>query len=70
MINEILFMEIRLFRMFHEKHHLSMKEVSLLFEQFGIWNYIESCYEALHVSGDECALNDIEQILNSKGVQL
>lgn len=30
-------------------------------------SYIESCYDVLHMSGDECVLEDIRKILNRKG---
>ena len=70
MVNEVLFMELRLLRMFREKYHLRGYEANELFVKHGIWDYIEGCYDALHVSSDECALADIESILKNKGVAL
>ena len=66
MINEVLFMELRLMRLYCEKHHLSGREVNNLFESHGIWDYIEKCYDALHVSSDECALKEIESFIFNK----
>lgn len=70
MINEVLFMELRLLRLFREKFHLSGREANEIFVEHKIWDYIEECYEALHVSSDECALDEIETLLRNKGVVL
>jgi len=69
-MNEITFMEIRLFRMFRERYNKQAKDVNQLFEKYGIWTYIEECYDTLHVMSDECALRDITDILVTNGVQL
>ena len=70
MVNEVLFMELRLLRIFREKFHLNGCEANDLFVKHGIWDYIEECYDALHVSSDECALAEVENILKNKGVAL
>ena len=46
------------------------KTNSSLFEQHGIWDYVESCYEVLHMSGDEYVLNDVYQILIRNGAMI
>lgn len=69
-MNEILFMEIRMASTFQAHFSMHIKDVNQLFEQYGIWNYIEECYASLHVCSDDCALNDIVEILQAKGVQL
>lgn len=69
-MNEVLFMEIRLLRMFKTNYGMNAKDINALFERYGIWEYIESCYDALHVSSDECAFQDIVDILNAKGCVL
>lgn len=70
MINEILFMETRIFREFCNKHDLSSKDGNKLFSIHKIWNYIESCYDILHTNGDEYILNDIENQLRCQGAIL
>ena len=70
MINEVLFMELRLLRMFREKHGFSGREANAIFVEHKIWDYIESCYDSLHVSSDECVLREIEAILKNEGVEL
>lgn len=68
MLDEILFMQARLFRMFLEQTHLSPTEAEEVFTNQGIWTFIEDCYDALHLSSDECALADINQKLALQGV--
>lgn len=63
MINEVLFMEVRLIRDFCEKYNLTMQAANKIFRENEIWSYIEDCYDALHTSGDEYILNDIESML-------
>ncbi len=67
MINEVLFMEARVFSEFLHRFNMSPKEANRLFENYGIWEYIENCYDLLHTSGDEYVLNDIIMILRNKG---
>jgi len=43
---------------------------SQMFNDHNIWNYIEECYDTLHMNGDEYILNDIEEILISQDVAL
>ena len=52
MINEVLFMEVRLIRDFCEKYNLTMQVANKIFRENEIWSYIEDCYDALHTSGD------------------
>ena len=70
MVNEILYMEARLFRAFCNSKHMTGKEANGLFNDYGIWDYIETCYDSLHTCGDEFIMNDIDEILSKKGVIL
>ncbi len=67
MLDEVLFMETRLFSEFLLRFSMKPKDANRIFEQYGIWNYIEQCYDVLHMSGDEYILNDIVLILKRKG---
>lgn len=67
MLNEILFMEARIFSDFMMKFHMKPKTANRIFKEFGIWKYIEDSYDVLHVNGDEFILNDIEYILRKRG---
>ena len=70
MVDEVLFMEVRVFRQFLERFHMTAKDAYEIFEANGIWNYIEDCYGILHMSGDECVLDDIQEILQKNGILL
>lgn len=63
-------MEARLFRMFREQTGLSPVQANRLFESQGVWEFIEDCYESLHLSSDEAALSDINRMLAFRGVVL
>ena len=70
MVNEVLYMEMRLLQQFCTKCNISSIEANKLFKKYGVWNYIEECYSTLHLNGDEYILNDINQIMTAKGVAL
>lgn len=70
MLNEHIFFEARIFRMFCEKLQVSPVDANKLFEKYGIWKYIEDMYDMLKLNGDECAVNDIWEILKVKGIKL
>lgn len=67
MLDEVLFMQVRLFRMFLEQAHIAPSEAEAVFSEQGIWAFIEDCYDALHLGSDECALADITQKLALQG---
>ena len=70
MIDEVLFAQVRLFRMFCERFGLEPSSGNSLWNEFGIWGFIEGCYDTLHLSGDESALDDIQTKLAFHGVSL
>ena len=46
---------------------LTGKQVSELFSRYQIWDYIYSCFEALHTTGVNYIVDDIDKmILDSK----
>jgi len=70
MLDEVLFMEARLFAEYLKKFNIKPKDANRIFESYGIWKYIEECYDVLHMNGDEYILNDIEFIIRRKGASL
>lgn len=70
MINEILYMQMRLFQQFCNQNNISSIKANQIFKDCSIWNYIEECYDTLHMNGDEYILNDINRIIEGKGVRL
>ena len=47
--------------------NLSGQEVSLLFERYGVFDYIREFYDVLHTTGYNYINNDIDIYLNSRG---
>lgn len=68
LLDEVLYMEVRVFREFLKRSQMKPAEAYDLFERNDIWHYIESCYDVLHMAGDECVLNDICRILRKNEV--
>lgn len=42
---------------------LTGKQVAELFSNYDVWNYLYSCYEALHTTGDNYIINDIDSYI-------
>jgi len=67
LLDEVIYMQVRVFREFLNRYKMKAADAYQLFEKNDIWGYIESCYEVLHMSGDETVLNDIQRILKRNG---
>lgn len=68
--NEVLHMQVRLFRMACKKWNIGRMKCAELFGEFGINHYIREAYESFHVQGDDANLEDIEEYLKRKGVEI
>ena len=45
---------------------LTGKQVCELFSQYSVWDYIYSCFEALHTTGTNYIINDIDQYIETR----
>lgn len=45
---------------------LSGKQVSELFSRYQVWDYIYSCYEALHTTGANYIVDDIDLYIKAR----
>ena len=45
---------------------LTGKQVMALFSQYGVTDYVLSCYEALHTTGTNYIVEDIDQFVNAR----
>lgn len=63
-------MQCRVFRMAQLKWHLSASACADLFRKYKLLDFIAECYGVLHISSYECAVEDLEDILASKGVNV
>lgn len=61
-------MQCWVFRKAQSKWNLSAKKCMELFQKYDLLGFISECYGLLHVSGYQHALDEVEDILRSKGV--
>ena len=61
-------MQCWVFRLAQKKWNISPAECAQLFKQYNLLGYISECYDLLHVSSYQSALEEIEDILREKGV--
>ena len=69
-MNEILNMQVRVFRKFRERHQLSSEKTLALFQQCDFFEFIAECYDLLHLSGDDCVLDDLDEVLRNRRVSI
>ena len=67
---EITFMQTRLIRLASEEWQLSIDEAVDLFRKAGVFEYIENGYGIFHCEGDEAVLEDIEEMLKRRGIDV
>lgn len=46
--------------------NMTGKQVSELFSRYDVWNYIYSCFEALHTTGANYIIEDIDQYIKER----
>ena len=64
---EVMDMQCWVFRMAQIKWNMSPRDCAKLFKKYDILGFISECYELLHVSSYNCALEDI---LRTNGVNI
>lgn len=67
---EIMDMQCWVFRMAQIKWNMSSRDCAKLFKKYDILGFISECYELLHVSSYNCALEDVKDILRTNGVNI
>lgn len=67
---QIADMQCIVFRKAQKKWSLSPKDCAKIFRKYKLLDFIKSCYEVLHISSYNCVVEDLEDILKSKGVTL
>lgn len=67
---EILFMQTRIIRLAATRWDTSIQKVSSLFDRTGILKYISDQYDVFHMEGDQAVLDELEEVLEAKGVQI
>ena len=52
--------------MYKTAKQMTGKQVIELFKRYGVLDYVLSCYEALHTTGTNYIIEDIDQFLDSR----
>ena len=60
-------MKCYLFRMAQEKWNMDPLETAKIFHDNKLFDYIEECYDSIHLSSYHLALMDLETILRNRG---
>ena len=63
-------MQCWVFRKAQKKWNLTPAECADVFRKYDLLGFISECYDLLHVSSYQRALEDVEEILQSKGVEV
>lgn len=50
--------------------NLTGRQVSELFELYGVWEYLYSCYGALHTTGENYIIADIDSFIETEKPQV
>ncbi len=67
---EILHMQLRLFRLACKKWGRDTDECADIFEDNDVDRYIKDSYEIFHVQGDDANLEEIKDYLGSGGIRV
>lgn len=49
--------------------HLTGKQVAEIFTRYRVWDYVYSCFEALHTTGDRYIVEDIDLYIEARNPQ-
>lgn len=63
-------MQCRVYRMAQRTWNMTPADCTRLFQKYNIFGFISDCYDTLHLASYDCALHDVEEILQSNGVDL
>ena len=67
---EITFMQARLIRLASESWKMPIDKIVELFKKMNVFTYIEKGYGIFHCEGDEAVLEDINDYLERKGMDV
>jgi hypothetical protein len=67
---EILFMQTRVIRLAAERWGITVQKASRIFERYDLLKFIKDGYGIFHTEGDEVVLDEVEEVLKNKGVDV
>lgn len=54
------------FEAYRNEKKLTGRETMMLFEKYGVLDYLEKCYNVLHTTGREYIIQDIDIFINNR----
>lgn len=54
------------FEAYRTEKKLTGRETMMLFEKYGVLDYLEKCYNVLHTTGREYIIQDIDIFINNR----
>ena len=67
---QITYMQVRLIRLASKEWRMSIKEITSMFTECRVLQFIRECFDIFHVEGDEAVLEDVTVFLRNKGVKV
>ena len=67
---DIIFMQTRLLRLASEEWKLPIEKIVKIFSAMNLFDYIEKGYGIFHCEGDNAILDDVNEVLRKKGVDV
>ncbi len=67
---QIICMQVRLVRLASEEWKTSISQVNKLFQENGVYEYIENLWGIFHIESDYAVFDDICDYLKNKGIEL
>ncbi len=65
---QIIYMQVRLMRLTSEMWNKPVEMIADVFSRYGVFRYIEECFELFHVEGDGAVYEEIMSYLTNKEV--
>lgn len=67
---QMLYMQARLVRLATNEWGMTMSEVNEIFADNNVYGYVEKLWKLFHMEGDMAVLDDIQDYLTNKGVNV
>lgn len=66
-MNKIIDFTVFCLESYKQAHNMTGKSALKVFNENDVFDYIKSCYDVLHSTGDAYIVEDIDMYINSKG---
>jgi predicted glycosyltransferase len=70
LLDEVLFMQLRLFRMFIQRTGMTSSDANALWKAHDVWSFISEFYDMFHTEGDEAVYDNVLEYLHAREVSV